>query len=197
MNRRPEACRMRRRSAHGGAAQANRNGALSPDGGRFYTIWLPLRPGIFVLPELYCVDVASKQVLKSIPMHGSGPLAVSPDGATAYVAGLDVNSVAPVLLIVDLATSQLAHVSFPGAYLALSADGARLYGTYQPELDEVAVMDTATLGISAIPLPAPAGPLALSSDGTRLYAAYTAFQSRIAVIDTAAKQVISSLPLSA
>jgi YVTN family beta-propeller protein len=73
-----------------------------------------------------------------------------------------------------------------------------LYGgtAYVPPFqNRVAVLNTATLQITSIDLPAPAASLAISSDGRRLYTSYTTTISQVGVIDTSNKTIVSNIPL--
>ncbi|MCV7399630.1 YncE family protein [Mycobacterium fragae] len=141
---------------------------VSPDGNRLYV-------GINgpSMAELLVIDAHQKQVLSTIQI--SSPIrdvAVSPDGATAYVASCAADFSA-VLDVVDTRTGMVASTHKVGeitgclTQLALSRDGERGYLVSD---ESVMVLDTLTANvIASVAVGSQPSCVVESPDGSRLY----------------------------
>lgn len=135
-------------------------------------------------------------VTGTIPV-GDGPwgIALSPDGATAYVALANANA----LDVVDLASGTVTATVPVGTgpqYVAVSPDGALAYVT-NASSSTVSVVDTATAMVTAtIPMTATPLGVVFSSDGTKVYVA-TPADDVVNVIDVATSAIVSTINYAA
>jgi YVTN family beta-propeller protein len=136
--------------------------------------------------HLVIVDAATNTIVKDqfLPLHPVG-VAVSPDGAHAYVAGCKLTCIDGTLLTVDAATgavmSKLALAAAPSG-LALAPDGSRAYVANGRDAS-VSIVTLATGGVTTIPVsPQPVG-IAVEPSGRFVYVASFG-TSRLDVIDT-------------
>jgi YVTN family beta-propeller protein len=122
-------------------------------------------------------------------------IAMSPDGATVYVASNDrAISVVDAATRTITATVDLPPNSFPED-VDVGADGSRLYVTLSGATS-VAVIDTASGTVAAmVELNGDPHNAALSPDGGRLYVAYGS--DTVAVIDTATDAVVETITVEA
>lgn len=141
--------------------------------------------------QMMVIDSRTNEVVDSVSV-GSGPwgLAVSPDGATAYVANLSADSVA----IVDLATRSVsATVAVTGlpVDVGMTPDGSSIFVVNDNEW--VSIIDGDTYDIFEIA--AADGSLrgiALSPDGSMAYVPDLS-ESQLLMIDVASKTVVDSV----
>jgi YVTN family beta-propeller protein/VCBS repeat-containing protein len=157
------------------------------------------------------IEGAEAAVTGSIAV-GSNPswLAVSPDGARAYVSNLFDGTVSVIdtatntVIDTDAGVAGVNAISVGGSAwdMALSPDGTRLYVTKQNN-STVSVIDTTTYTlVDADPAAAGVNPisvggqpwgLAVSPDGTRVYVT-SRTTNTVAVIDTATNTLIDTDP---
>ena len=148
------------------------------------------------------IDTATNSVIATTPVDRSPEgIAISRDGASAYVASTCDNTVS----VIDTATNALAatietHALTPSR-IALTSDGAFAYTTTGTSHD-VTVVDTATrVAISTIPVGGCPYGIAIQPDGSFAYVANLAAcppvppnvgPGSISVIDTASKTVVAT-----
>jgi YVTN family beta-propeller protein len=140
-------------------------------------------------------------VVATIPV-GAFPVgvAISPDGARAYVTNANDNT----LSVIDTATNTVIATISAGNYyygawkVALTPDGARAYVTnYATGVNTVSVINTvtrtliATISVGSAPLG-----VALTRDGEHAYVTNQG-SSNVSVIDTATNTVIATIPVEA
>lgn len=140
--------------------------AISRDGGELFLSSLQT-------PLLTIVDVVRRSVRTVSIEGGASGLALSPDGASVYVAmpyrGIDR---------IDLATSQTSHIATPACpmQLVFSPDGQRLFASFQCGSpgghDPLGVLNPATGAMEALwkGPPLVGSMIALSPDGGELFA---------------------------
>ncbi|WP_101947729.1 beta-propeller fold lactonase family protein [Mycobacterium sp. 3519A] len=118
-------------------------------------------------------------------------VAVSPDGATAYVVNQGDNTVS----VIDTATNTVSHTVAVGdnsVAVAASPDGSRVYVVNRFD-DSVSVIDTATNTVTGtIPVGFLPGGLALSPNGTILYVANSQDQT-VMKINTNTQTVVATI----
>jgi YVTN family beta-propeller protein len=140
-------------------------------------------PDVKVTPTVF-IDVGSQPA----------DVAVSPDGATAYV----VNQVDETVSVIDTATNTVTHTVTVGenpVAVAVSPNGSRVYVTNRFD-DTVSVIDTAAnavIGTIAVGF-LPSG-LALSPSGTILYVANSQDQT-VMKINTSTQTVLATISVS-
>lgn len=159
------------------------------DGGR--EVLVPKRTS----NDLAVIDTATRTVIHTVagPENYPTAVAVSPNGATAYVAG---NSILKIDLATGKAAGLIATDDSPVA-IALTQDGSQLYAAGYS--GSVLIFNTATGAKTAsIPVTGPGDldDLVLSPDGT---AAYTANgqNDTVSVISTATHTVTHTIPVGA
>jgi len=174
--------------------------AVSADGRRIYVVGHPVYsnqpPG-----SVTVIDAVSKAVIgEAIPV-GHGPLgvAVTPDGARAYITNGDDGT----LSVIDTATNTVTETIDVGTFpwkiaVGKTPRGVRGYVTMHAEENgSVAVIDTmanAPVGEPIVVGRLPAG-VALSPDGSLLYVANMADPS-VSVIDTSTNAEIVKMYLN-
>ena len=124
---------------------------------------------------------------------GEGPngLAVSPDGATAYVANGADSTVSVIDTATNTVTTTITVGSAPNS-VAVSPDGATAYVTSAND-DTVSVIDTATNTVTAtIAVGFNPRAVAVSPDGATAYVTNT-LDSTVSVIDTATNTVVATV----
>ncbi len=171
--------------------------AISPDGGRLYTV---NSSGDSVL----VIDTATNAQTAAVALPlGSKPtdVAVSPDGTRVYTANtggtisvIDTGT-NTVTAIIDFPKTLYSIQSYPIS-LAVSPDGTRIYAATAPsQSSSVSVIDTATNKITAtILVRYCCGPqkVAVSPDGLRVYAISSGtYSGQVAVINPATNKVIT------
>jgi len=162
-----------RQGFSGGYFQPTPQGALAltPDG----RVLVPLAQAVSLL------SAATLQPLTpaSMPVGSDvGPIALNPAGTRVFIAGgttlaaYDAQTLQPALdpvpIPVAVPSRQELQLSAPGAGLAVSADGGRVFVS-SPLTPSVPVLDAQTLElIGMLPLPGPATAMAASPDGRTL-----------------------------
>ncbi len=131
------------------------------------------RMGTCPFRRIATIPVVSRPLQVAVTPDSSS-LAISPDGAFAYIVSFTQFS--PAIAKVDLATRKIVQtIPARGAYpqnAILSPDGEQLYVTY-PYLDTVSIIDTETFSeVMALTIRAPRG-IAFNSKGTKAYIAST------------------------
>jgi uncharacterized protein (TIGR03437 family) len=142
------------------------------------------------------IDTSNNTVIATV-MVGSQPqgLAITPDGAFAYVAncGGDV-------FVIDTSTNKVAKKFPAGACptgVAITPDGTRAYVTLD-NANSVAVIDTSSNTVmTKIPVGIAPGGIAITPDGTRAYVTNVgmAAGSSVSVIDTSSNTVAATVTL--
>jgi YVTN family beta-propeller protein len=149
--------------------------AVTPDGGS-----LSVMTGN---GTVQVVDTTSQTVTATIPVGSTGDIAITPDGARAYVA-------AGLVHVIDTATNTVRHsfeattepipgVSYTATSVAISPDGTRAYvgvfifGAVPSGIfagGNIVLVDTTSESVAGeIDLGSVPGALALTPDGSRLY----------------------------
>jgi YVTN family beta-propeller protein len=146
------------------------------------------------------IDVATNQIVTTLKATRAECVAISPDGAFAYVCDRD----AMRILVIDTATRSIAGsiavAEFP-RYLAVSPDGTRLYVADSDSSWDVHVLDTVQRReISRIQGGDQLPDVALSPDGQLAYVLADVinngqFESAIRVLETSTNTEIGSIPL--
>ena len=176
--------------------------AVSPDGSRVYVANWGFQPYVAV------INAATNTVTATInvggnPGGGVSPdgVAVSPDGSRVYVT----YTLSGYMAVINTATDTVVSTIYLGDYAqgipAVSPDGSKVYvatGT-----GTVRVIDTATNGVSVIPVSSDYNPytgtpqnVAVSPDGARAYVTIAGGGlDRLAVIDTTANTVTATVPV--
>jgi YVTN family beta-propeller protein len=141
------------------------------------------------------IDTATETVTKTIGV-GQYPMGVAfnPAGTTAYVADDYFGTVS----VIDTSTwtvTNTINVNGEPTDVVFSPSGAFAYVTQfgNESYGAVAVIDTATLGVTEINDIPYAWGLALTPDGSTLYVAERDPANAVAVIDTATNEVTSTL----
>ncbi len=158
--------------------------AFSPDGSRLY---VTEAGGIAV------IDVAGSVILSRIGVdHAAHGIAITPDGAFAYVTAV-------WLWLVDLSTTEVSAIGPDlklNGELAISPDGSSLYvaGFGFGPTDRVTVVSTATNTVTAtIPVPlAAATDIAVTHDGAFTY---RSTGNQVSIIDNAKQAVVTTIDL--
>jgi YVTN family beta-propeller protein len=140
---------------------------VSPDGLRVYVATSDAYGGGLVV-----VDVEACRVVRTVPIGSPiRDLALSPDGAVAYVLGYD-HVTGGVVDVLDTTTDDIAaRIALGGSpiQVTLSANGTRAFVV---DHDEVAVVCTITnVFVDSITVGAQPSSVAASPDGARLYVA--------------------------
>ena len=142
------------------------------------------------------IDTVTNNVVAKIPV-GLSPfdIAITPDGARAYVANQGISN---FVSVIDIATNSVVE-TIPGGRtpvgVAITPDGTRAYVTNDFS-NTVSVIDAATNTVVAtIPVGiAPFG-VAITPDGTRAYVA-NAGSNTVSVISTATNTVVTAVPVA-
>jgi len=143
------------------------------------------------------IDTSTNKVIATV-MVGSQPygIAVTPDGAFAYVANCGGN-----VFVIDTATNKVATKFPAGACptgVAITPDGTRAYVTLD-NANSVAVIDTSSNTVmTKIPVGNAPGGIAITPDGTRVYVTNVgamASGSSVSVIDTSSNTVAATVAL--
>lgn len=143
--------------------------------------------------HLLVVDTATNTIVKDqfLSIHPVG-VAVSPDGATVYVAGCKLSCIDGTLLVMDAATttvtSQVALPASPSG-LALAPDGRRAYLANGRDAT-VGIVDLATRNVATVPVGAQPLGIVAGPRGRLVYVASFG-DSRIDVIDTRTDTVLT------
>jgi YVTN family beta-propeller protein len=160
--------------------------AVTPDGRTVY---------VATYRAIVAVDVATRRVAATIPAARPEQVAVSHDGAFAYVTDYD----AGVLRVVDTSTNTLIDSIPVGpipATVAVAPDARRVY--VLPPWGAAAVwavdptsrrVDVLTPGASSI------DSIVLSPDARHAYALNTAYSDTLFITDTAAAALVKRIPL--
>ena len=149
--------------------------AVTPDGGSLYVMTAG--------GAVQVVDTTSHAVTATIPVGGSGDIAITPDGTRAYVAAGDVHVIDTatntVVRSFEATTTPLPDVGNNARSVAISPDGTRAYvGVFVmgggpagfTAGGNIVLVDTASESVAgSIFLGAVPGELALTPDGGRLY----------------------------
>lgn len=129
------------------------------------------------------------------PLAISGHLwgvAITPDGATAYVANESTSTVTPFDVATNTPGTPIAVGNSP-RLLGIRPDGATAY-VANYGADTVSVIDTATnTVVGTIPTGDSPHGVAISPDGSRLYVACI-YSGDVDVIDTATNTVVAAIP---
>jgi YVTN family beta-propeller protein len=140
--------------------------------------------------ELYVIDTARNKVVATIPLdQGLDGVAVTPDGASVWVASAETNSV----YVVDTATNTLAATIFVGddlRGLAITPDGAFVYTTSAASAT-VSVISTTTHTVVATIPGLIAFDIAITPNGAFAYVPLVF--NDVAVIDTATNTVAATV----
>lgn len=140
--------------------------------------------------ELYVIDTARNKVVATIPLdQGIDGVAVTPDGASVWVASAETNSV----YVVDTATNTLAATIFIGddlRGLAITPDGAFVYVTSAASAT-VSVISTATHTVVATIPGLIAFDIAITPNGAFAYVPL--LFNDVAVISTATNTVAATV----
>lgn len=124
--------------------------ALSPDQ---QTVYVP--NGSTFSGRLTIVDASRARTIGDIELPGQpSGVVVHPDGARAYVTLFDDEAVS-VINLRDHAVERTVQVREYPSGLAVSADGTAIFVIHNGWL-AVSIIDTDTLGVETMPLPAPA-----------------------------------------
>ena len=163
---------------------------ITPDGTRAYVS--NFNGGVSV------IDIATNTVIATIPV-GLSPegIAITPDGTRAYVDVSESSTVSVIDLATNTVTSNIPVGGAPFG-IALTPDGTR---AYVANLDDVAVIDTASnMIVDTISVVAPVA-VAITPDGSRAYVTEACHFSSICpvgngvvVIDTATNIVVATIP---
>lgn len=166
--------------------------AIAPDGKHAYATW-----GSF--PGAVSVINLENLTLDGPPIGvGNSPrgIAVTADGAYAYVANFFNTGPFGTVSVIDLATRAVVAtipVGSQPAAIAILPDGSRVY-VANAGADTVSVIDLATQTVigSAIPIEDNPQGIALSPDGARVYV--TNFNSHsVSVIETASDTLVGTI----
>jgi RHS repeat-associated protein len=174
--------------------------AVTPDGSYVYV-------GNDDAETVSVISAASNTVTATInipivPPYYVGGIAISPDGATAYVTSCDdEDSPGPGnVFVISTATNTVTATISPGQKcptgIAATPDGTKVYvGNF--DSDTVSVISTSSNSVIAT-ISAPSEPqfVAISPDSTKVYVGCTG-ASAVAVISTASESVIATISTSA
>jgi DNA-binding beta-propeller fold protein YncE len=141
--------------------------AVSGDGSRLYVL---LAGGV-----LQSFDTTSGVLLASLNLGGGSGLAVSPDGATVYVAAGTLRVVQASTLTATASVSTGADHNI--TRVALSPDGSKAWVVHDIGIFSggVSVIDTKSQGVIATSdVGSILGPIALAPDGSRAYVSLSA-----------------------
>jgi YVTN family beta-propeller protein len=164
--------------------------AATPDGTRVYVTNR-------IFHTVSVIDTTTNTVISTVPV-GFFPagLAITPDGARAYVA---ISGLGGSVSVIDTSTNVVVATipeSFKPFFVAIRSDGARAYVINDSFLYPwITVIDTGTNTVSTnIPLDPTPGGIAITPDGARAYVTIPS-SGTVSVIDTATNTVAATIPL--
>ena len=160
--------------------------AVTPDGRTVY---------VATYRAILAVDVATRAVTATIGAGRPEQVAVSRDGAFAYVTDYD----AGVLRVVDTSTNTLIDSIPVGpvpATLTVAPDDQRVYVLPPWGASAVWAIDPRTRRVDVLVRAASSlDSVVLSPDGRRAYTLNTAYNDAVFVLDTAADVLVNRIPL--
>lgn len=148
--------------------------------------------------NVFVIDGATNTVIAEVPAgHGPHGIAITPNGARAYVANVSSNSVTVIDTTTDTVVATVP-VGFTPAGVAITPDGSRVYvaniGSHS-----VSVIETATnTVVTTVPTGTEAFQIAITPDGADAYVApyQQTYTEPLTVIATATNTVSSVIPVS-
>lgn len=172
--------------------------AVTPDGKRLYIAHQGLGPNGARPTAATVVDTATNSVITNIPLGDfeSSGVAISPDGARAYVSNILTGSSRGHVAVIDTATNTLALTipteSVPFG-LAVTPNNSKVYVTHSFD-DRVSVITTATNTVTAsIPVgKAPQEGVKVTPDGSKLLVA-NILSNNVMIINVATDTVESTI----
>jgi YVTN family beta-propeller protein len=137
--------------------------------------------------KVYPLDTATNTVGTAIPVGSSPwPIAITPDGATAYVANSASNNVTPIDTSTNTPGAPIAVGSGPQS-IAITPDGTTAYVGNSGATTVTPIDLTTDPATPGTPITVDGNPyaIAITPDGTTAYAANTGAQNTVTPIDTA------------
>jgi len=131
----------------------------------------------------------------SVPTSSAGRIAISPDGATAYVTEQFLGRVLVIDLAAQMAVDTLALDS-PPSEISLSADGQILYVGSQLRRDITVVSTDPLQVVESVQTGFTPGEILASPDGSRIYVSHLDDGS-LAILDGQTHQLTGTIQLSA
>ncbi len=164
--------------------------AVSPDGSTVYatTITLPGPPTFTSDNEVSVISTATNTVINTIGGLGAFPqfVALTPNGAKAYVSNYNGASVSVIDTATHAVTSTITGIAVP-RQIVISPDGSTAYVASYGS-NQIEVIDTATDSITTtIPVSGSPWGMAMTPDGTTIYA--TRDQGGLFVVNTTTNAV--------
>lgn len=162
--------------------------AITPDGAHAY---------VLASNQVSVIDTAANAVVRSIPVNSFTmsffpAIAITPGGASVYVAGQDFSEVD---VIATASNTVIAAIPYNGSPvgLVITPDGSKVYVAGE-DTNTVSIIDTATNTVepTTIPVgPSPTG-LAVTPDGASVYVT-DGGGNTVSVIDTATNTVTATV----